>query len=115
MQRGTRSALSRSVPVQRGTRSAFSRSVPMQRGARFVFREMHAIDSRRGSKGLMGQRSHAAWRSFFSNKNVPMQRGTQSARCHFGARALPCYVFHRLGLRGFGRVARLALSRFVFR
>ena len=71
MQRGTRSALSRNVPVQRGARSAFSRSVPMQRGARFVFRKMHAIDSRRGSKGLMGQRSHAAWRSFFETKTFP--------------------------------------------
>ena len=35
MQRGTRSALSRSVTVQRGARSALTRSVPMQRGARF--------------------------------------------------------------------------------
>ena len=43
----------------------------MQRGARFVFREMCAIHSRQGSKGLMGQRSHAASRSFFSKKAFP--------------------------------------------
>ena len=86
----------------------------MQLGGRFVFCEMRAVHSRRGSKGLMGQRSYAAWRSYFSNKIVPMQRGAQSARRHFGARALPCYVFQYLGLRRFYRFAALALWCFVF-
>ena len=44
-----------------------------------------------------------------------MQRGAQSARRHFGARALPCYVFQYFGLRRFCRVEALVLWRFVFR
>ena len=52
---------------------------------------------------------------FFAQKCVPMQRGAQSARRHFGVRALPCYVFQYLGLRRFYRFAALAFRRFVFR
>ena len=44
-----------------------------------------------------------------------MQRGAQSARRHFGARALPRYVFQYLLLRRFHRVEALVLWRFVFR
>ena len=87
----------------------------MQRGARFGFSDLGAVRSRQDSAGLTRKRSHAAWRSFFSKKSVPMQRAAQSAQRDFGARALPRYVFQYLGLRRFLRVACFAFWRFVFR
>ena len=83
----------------------------MQRGARVVFREMRAIHSRRGSKGLKGQRSHAAWRSFFQKKrshaawrskcSVSLRRLRSPVLCFpvFGASSfLSCCIFGALAL-----------------
>ena len=87
----------------------------MQRGARFAFSDLGAVGSRRDSAGPPRTPYVCSESITFRKKCVPMQRGAQSARRHFGTRALPTYVFQYLGLGRFYRVVALALWSFVFR